>query len=177
MITPFRENFKKIGSYNIFIQPYKKCVNNFKIAFFSDKESVNKKSLCTRVSFLIMGIIYSIPIINTIIYVALNILFKDNVLSYDQVIDRAMFLYASNKKKDEIIENIKLWLEYIKYEESINTGRRPCIHGPSFEEQGHFLRKEEQEELDEKEEKNRISFIAQFFVTSLPMVHNINNEK
>lgn len=170
-------------------RPYFKAKENFEIAFSKEKYrdieySFNKnledfnnaknewdiqdpipRYLNRRITYFLMGCIYSLPLINTIIYIALN-RFQPRqeyrVLAYEEVVERANEKFKENPNRTEIIERIKKRLEDCHYKKDVKEGKRPQID--IIESDGF--------EMDLPRDKGKkLNYEAIKFIQALPKMH------
>lgn len=83
-----------------------------------------------RITYFVMGCIYSLPIINLIIYVALNRFqprHEYRVLTYDEAIEEAKKKYKKDADKEAILARIEERLRDCNYQEDVQNGKRPQI--------------------------------------------------
>ncbi len=152
--SPFRDAVYTPGCKKNFKRCYSKAMENFQIAFSKEKygnieysfyknaEDFNNRehewdvpdpyprSLDFRITYFVMGCIYSSPIINLIIYVALNRFqprHEYRALTYEETIEKAKKKFHRTLDDYDIVDRIKERLKDCNYKEDVENGRRPQI--------------------------------------------------
>lgn len=74
-VNPFITSFESKDCFSFLVQPYKNVLPNFKIAF-AKTEAARPISLYNRVKHLTVGAALAIPLFNSIVYLALQWLYK-----------------------------------------------------------------------------------------------------
>ncbi len=178
-----------------FKRPYFKAKENFQIAFSKEKygnikysfdknfEDLNNNEnewdipeptppiLNRRITYFLMGCVYSLPLINAIVYVALNRFQPRNeyrVLTYEEVIERARDKFRNHRDSLKILERIGKRLEDCHYKEDVKIGKRPqidLIESDSYK-TGIIIGS-----FNYGRKKNKINYEAIKFIHHLPKMH------
>lgn len=103
----------------LFIKPYQKARKNFHLSFpYQDQQSIIREPLSVRkkISYLVKGLMYCLPVINTIVYLAQKYLFSDKkILDLpDQMIKEIFIKLPPDKYPKDVSGSFKKWKKHFE---------------------------------------------------------------